>query len=50
MSEHLEDLKGFVDEHVDFFDTLPKRSRQKVANSIVKHDEHWKLEGRGALE
>ena len=32
MIEHLEDMKGFVDENVEFFDTLPKRSRQKVAN------------------
>ena len=50
MIEHLEDMKEFVDEHVEFFDKLPKRSRQKVADSIVKHDEHWKLEGRVALE
>ena len=50
MIEHLEDMKGFVDEHVEFFDTLPKRYRQKVVDSIVKHDEHWTLEGRGALE
>ena len=50
MVDYLEDMKSFVDEHVEFFDTLPKRLRQKVANSIVKHDEHWKLEGRVALE
>ena len=50
MIELLEDMKEFVDEHVEFFDKLPKRSRQKVADSIVKHDEHWKLEGRVALE
>ena len=38
MIEYLKDMKGFVDEHVEFM------------SKLVKHGEHWKLKERGALE
>ena len=51
MVDYLEDMKSFVDEHVEFFDSLPKKTRQKEsANQVSKHAEHWKLDGRVALE
>ena len=51
MVDYLEDMKSFVDEHVEFFDSLPKKTRQKKsANQVSKHAEHWKLDGRVALE
>ena len=50
MIKHLKDMKLFVDEHVEFMSKLPKRSRKQAADYIVKHDEHWKLKGRDALE
>ena len=51
MVDYLEDMKSFVDEHVEFFDSLPKKTRQKKsANQVSNHAEHWKLDGRVALE
>ena len=51
MVDYLEDMKSFVDENVELFDSLPKKTRQKKsANQVSKHAEHWKLDGRVALE
>ena len=51
MVDYLEDMKSFFDEHVEFFDLFRKKTRKKEsANQVSKHAEHWKLDGRVALE